>query len=155
MNKRNYLRIGVACSVGGHMVQARQLEAVYDKYDHFYFTFSCSIAESMKKTDRVRSIPNIVRYNPFSWISGIFLSAIIALIERPDIVICTGSGVTVFFCLFTKILRTKIIFIESMAKVEKPTLTARMIYPISDLFIVQWPDLLKYFPKAKYVGRLF
>jgi hypothetical protein len=42
-----------------------------------------------------------------------------------------------------------------MARVERPTLTARLLYPFSDLFIVQWPDLLKYFPRAKYLGRLF
>ncbi|OGU55549.1 MAG: hypothetical protein A2V66_07050 [Ignavibacteria bacterium RBG_13_36_8] len=137
------------------MVQARQLEPVYTKYDHFYFTFSGEIADKMRKTTRVRSIPNIFRFNPLSWISGMILSAGIALIERPDIVISTGSGVTVFFCIFTKLLGAKLVFIESMAKVEKPTITARMLYPFTDLFIVQWSNLLEFFPKAIYVGRLF
>src|SRR4030042_3475460 len=155
MNKKNAFRIAIACSAGGHMVQARQLEPVYTKYDHFYFTVSGEIADKMRKTTRVRSIPNIFRFNPLSWISGMILSAGIALIERPDIVISTGSGVTVFFCIFTKLLGAKLVFIESMAKVEKPTITARMLYPFTDLFIVQWSNLLEFFPKAIYVGRLF
>ena len=137
------------------MVQAKQLAPVYEKYDHFYFTFKGGVADEMKKTGRVRAIPNIIRQNPISWIIGAAMSAHTVLAERPDVVITTGAGITVFFCVFAKLLGAKLIFIESMARVERPTLTARFLYPFSDLFIVQWPDLLKYFPRAKFLGRLF
>jgi len=149
------LKICVACSTGGHMVQAKQLVPVYEKYEHFFFTFSGGVADEMKKTERVRTIPNIVRRNPLSWLVGAILSGYVALVERPDVVISTGAGIVVFFCVFAKLLGAKLIFIESMARVERPTLTARLLYPFSDLFIVQWPDLLNYFPKAKFLGRLF
>jgi len=151
---KNRLKICVACSTGGHLVEARQLAPVYEKYNHFYFTFSGGVAEELKKTSRVRDIPNIVRYNPLSWIIGAVMSGYIALIERPDVVITTGAGIVVFFCAFAKLLGAKLIFIESMARIERPTLTARMLYPFADLFFVQWPDLLEFFPKAKYMGRL-
>ena len=136
-------------------MQAKQLASVYEKYDHFYFTFSGGLANEVKNTTSIRAIPNIVRYNPLSWIYGLFLSLYWVLKERPDVVISTGAGITVFFCVFAKLLGAKLIFLESMAKVEKPTLTARMLYPFSDLFLVQWPGLLDYFPKAQYLGRLF
>jgi len=136
-------------------VQAKQLSSVYEQYNHFYFTFSGGLADEMKKTTRVRAIPNIVRYNPLSWICGLFLSLYWVLKERPDVVISTGAGITTFFCVFAKLLGAKLIFIESMARIEYPTLTARMLYPFADLFFVQWPSLLKFFPKAKYAGRLF
>ena len=155
VNINKKLRICVACSTGGHLVEVRQLAPVYGKYEHFYFTFSGGVAEELKKTDRVRAIPNIVRHNPLSWIIGAFLSFRIAIQEKPDVVITTGAGIVVFFCIFTKLLGAKLVFLESMARVERPTLTARLLYPFSDLFIVQWPNLLKYFPKAKFLGRLF
>lgn len=137
------------------MVQARQLAPVYEKYNHFYFTFSGGLADEMKKTTCVRTIPDIIRYKPFSWITGVVLSLYIAVVERPDVVISTGAGVTVFFCIFAKFFGAKLIFLESMAKVVKPTWTARLLYPFADLFLVQWPTLLKFFPKAKFLGRLF
>jgi beta-1,4-N-acetylglucosaminyltransferase len=152
--KRKRLKVCVACSPGGHLVQVRQLAQIYEKYDYFYFTFSGTVAESLAYDSRVRTIPNIVRRNPVSWLFGAFLSAKIALVERPDVVITTGAGVVVFFCIFSKLLGAKIIFIESMAKVEKPTLTARLLYPFSDLFLVQWSNLKKFFPKARFEGRL-
>jgi len=137
------------------MVQARQLAKVYEKYDYFYFTFSGLVAKGLAKSARVRTIPNIVRHNPLSWFIGAVLSAYIAIIEKPDVVITTGAGVVVFFCIFSKLFGAKLIFIESMAKVEKPTLTAKMLYPFANLFIVQWPGLLQTFPKAQFLGRLF
>jgi UDP-N-acetylglucosamine:LPS N-acetylglucosamine transferase len=137
------------------MVQAKQLAPVYEKYDHFYFTFKGGVADEMKKTGRVRTIPNIVKYNPVSWVVGAVLSGYAALVERPDVVISTGAGIVVFFCVFAKLLGAKLIFIESMARVERPTLTARFLYPFADLFFVQWPDLLNYFPRARFLGRLF
>ena len=154
-NEHNKIRICIACSTGGHLVEARELGPVYEKYDHFYFTFSGGVANEMKKTTRVRSIPNVVRHNPLSWIIGAVLSAYIAIFERPDVIISTGAGIAVFFCIFAKLLGAKLIFIESMARIERPTLTARFLYPFADLFLVQWPELMKYFPKAKFLGRLF
>ena len=149
------LKICVACSPGGHMVQVRQLAGVYEKHDYFYFTFSGSVADELAKTAMVFSIPNIVRRNPLSWFVGAVLSLVVVIRQRPDVVITTGAGIVVFFCVFAKLFGAKLVFIESMAKVEKPTLTARMLYHFADLFFVQWPGLLKFFPKAKYMGRLF
>jgi|WetSurMetagenome_2_1015567.scaffolds.fasta_scaffold211726_2 beta-1,4-N-acetylglucosaminyltransferase len=148
------LRVCIACSPGGHLVEAKQLTQAYEKYEHFYFTFSGPMARDLARKARVRSIPNIVRYNPLTWISGAILSAYIAFVEKPDIIISTGAGVVVFFCIFSKLFGAKIVFIESMAAVTKPTLTSKFLYPFADLFIVQWPDLIKNFPRAKYFGRL-
>ena len=149
------LKVCIACSPGGHMVQARQLARAYEKYDYFYFTFLGAVALELAKTDHVRASPNIFRHNPVSWFIGAVLSAYIAIAEKPDVVITTGAGVVVFFCIFAKLLGAKLIFLESMAKVEKPTLTARVLYPFADLFIVQWPNLLEFFPRAQFEGRLF
>ena len=149
------IKVCIACCPGGHFVQAKQLAPVYEKYNHFYFTYSGGVANKMKKTARVRTIPDVLRYNPLSWFMGVILSAYVASVERPDVVITTGAGAVVFYCIFAKILGAKLIFIESMAKVKQPTWTARMLYPFADLFLVQWPGLLKFFPRAKYLGRLF
>jgi hypothetical protein len=155
VNKRKKLRVCVACSPGGHMVQVRELAAVYEKFDYFYFMFSGGVADEMKKHTHIRTIPDIIRYNPLTWITGAVSSLYIATVERPDVVITTGAGVVVFFCIFAKLLGAKLIFLESLAKVKRPSVTARLLYPFTDLFLVQWPGLLEFFPKAKYLGRLF
>lgn len=154
MSPAKTLKIAIAASPGGHLVQIKQLAPIYQKYNYFYFTFKGAVADNLRKSGKVYAIWNIVRYNPLTWLTGFFHSLLIAVKERPDVVITTGAGVVFFFCLFCKMLGAKLIFIESMAKVNRPTLTARLLYPFSDLFFVQWPQLLSFFPKAKYVGRL-
>ena len=148
------LKVCVACSTGGHMVQARKLAPVYERYPHFYFTFEGGVAEEMKKDCAVRTIPNIVKHNPLTWFWGALLSARIVWQERPNIVISTGAGVVVFLCIFAKLYGAKLIFMESMARVKKPTITARLLYPFSDLFVIQWPGLKTYFPKAVFLGKV-
>jgi beta-1,4-N-acetylglucosaminyltransferase len=49
----------------------------------------------------------------------------------------------------------KNIFIESFAKSSIPTLSGRIIYPIADLFIVQWGGTKKRYPKAVYGGSIY
>lgn len=154
-NTGKRLKIAVACSTGGHLFEVRRLASVYAEYEHFYFTFKGGVADELKKSERVYAIGNIIRQNPFTWFTGSIQSFRIALKERPDVVVTTGAGIVVFFCIFAKLFGAKIIFLESMARVEKPTLTARMLYPFTDLFLVQWEALLKFFPKAKCVGRIY
>lgn len=49
----------------------------------------------------------------------------------------------------------KVIYIESFAKINSPTLTGRVMYKFADIFYVQWPEMLKVYPKAKYIGGIY
>lgn len=75
--------------------------------------------------------------------------------ERPDVIISTGAGIAIPTMLIGKYLfHSKIIYVESAAAVVEPSRTGRFIYPHSDLFLIQWEELRKFYPKAKYVGVL-
>jgi len=69
----------------------------------------------------------------------------------------SGAGVALTPCYLAKMLfGAKIIFIETSSRFDRPSLIGRMLYPIADLFLVQWPGALKYYgKKAKYAGCLF
>lgn len=77
------------------------------------------------------------------------------ILERPDVVISTGAGIAIPTMLFAKwFFRSKLIFVESAANVTDPSRTGRFMYKYCDLFLVQWKEMVKYYPKAKYVGIL-
>ena len=65
-----------------------------------------------------------------------------------------GNGAVVFLYYIGKIFGKKLIYLETWSRVWTPSLTGRLVYPICNLFFVQWPELLEKYPKAKYVGRL-
>ena len=58
-------------------------------------------------------------------------------------------------CYIGKLFGSKIIYIETYANRNTKTATGRLIYPISDLFIVQWEEMLKIYPKAVYGGSIY
>ncbi|MEZ5904749.1 MAG: hypothetical protein R3C69_06480 [Geminicoccaceae bacterium] len=67
--------------------------------------------------------------------------------ERPALVVSTGADVAVPLLLLARCLGARVIFIETAGS-DAPTLAGRLVYPFADLFIVQWPDRLRRFPRA-------
>ena len=91
----------------------------------------------------------------FLYMIKLFYSCLRILIkEKPHVIISTGGGSTIPLCYWGKLLGAKIIYIESMARINHPSGTGRIIYPISDLFLVQWKSMLKFYRKAMYKGQV-
>ncbi|KAG0268819.1 UDP-N-acetylglucosamine transferase subunit [Actinomortierella ambigua] len=45
-------------------------------------------------------------------------------------------------------------FIESFARVKTLSLAGKLLYPLVDHFLVQWPALTQQYPRAEYIGML-
>ena len=148
------MKICLACSPGGHLLQIMQLEDLYKKYDHFFLTFNRRMSKELLKKEKVYFIKDVKR-DILSLILNFFQSLLIFLIEKPKITISTGAGVTFFICFLSRLFGGKVIFIESFSRVNYPSLTGRIVYHLSDLFIVQWKFLLKFYKKAVYGGSIF
>ena len=58
-------------------------------------------------------------------------------------------------CLISKLMGKKLIYIESLQKLLHPTETGKLLYKFADRFYVQWESMLKFYPKAKYLGGIY
>lgn len=86
----------------------------------------------------------------------IFLKSLLVLIkEKPYVIVSTGALATFPICLLGRVLRKKIIYIESFARINKKSMTGNAVYRFADLFIVQWEEMIRLYPKAKYGGKIF
>jgi len=148
------MKIALACSPGGHMLQLQQLKNVWKDYDTVWITFRRQMSEELAKTAKVRFIID-PRRNPLLLLFNVAQSLLSALIIRPKVVIANGGGVVVPFCWLAYLFGAKIIFIESFSRVERPSWSGRLIHPIASLFIVQWKNLVRFYPKAVYGGPIF
>ena len=74
---------------------------------------------------------------------------------RPKYIVTTGTHTAGPMCYLGKLFGSKIIYIETFANRNRKTATGRLIYPIADLFIVQWEEMLKLYPKAVYGGAIY
>jgi beta-1,4-N-acetylglucosaminyltransferase len=81
-------------------------------------------------------------------------SIIILITSNPEYIITTGPGLGIPICIFGKISGKKIIVIESWSRIKTKSYVGKILYPFSNLFFVQWPEMLELYLKAKYAGRL-
>jgi UDP-N-acetylglucosamine:LPS N-acetylglucosamine transferase len=75
--------------------------------------------------------------------------------ERPTAILSTGAGPAVPFAIIGRLFfRTRVVFVETMTRVDRPSATARIMYWIAHDFFYQWPQLGSYFPKGRCGGLL-
>ena len=148
------MKICLAFSAGGHRLQILQLEKIYRKYDHFFLTYKGLTTVNLTKNHRVYFITNF-RRNFIKAFMTIIQSLLIFLKEKPDIIVSTGAGITIPICYLAKFFGKKVIYIESFSRVTSPSIAGKVAYPVSDLFLVQWEPLLKFYKRAVYGGPIF
>ncbi|HLR62793.1 MAG TPA: PssD/Cps14F family polysaccharide biosynthesis glycosyltransferase [Lentibacillus sp.] len=156
MNQKKLLLIS---SVGGHLTQLLQLEPLFKNYQYHIVTEKCAITMELKDKYPVSMLVYGARNYLFRYIFKFSYNMVKALCiflrRRPDVIITTGAHTAVPMCYIAKLFRKKIIFIESFAKTDSPTLSGKMVYPISDLFIVQWKSMQRIYPNSVYGGSIY
>ena len=146
-----------AASSGGHYEQLMMLQPLMKKYASFIVT------ERTEYQINHAEIPTyylaqVNRREPLclvKLVTNTFRSAHILWKEKPDAVICTGVLATIPLCLLAKLMRRKLIYIESFAKVTSATMTGKLLYRFADQFYVQWPQMREVYPKAIYLGGIY
>ena len=74
---------------------------------------------------------------------------------RPTVVLTTGAGVAVPFAWVARIRGAKVVYVESLSRIDGPSLSYRLIAPIAERQYVQWPELAQLRPRARFVGNVF
>jgi len=148
-------------STGGHLNELMQLSPLFEKYDYAIITEKDKVNEKLKEKykERLYFLPYGTRAKLFTYIFKylyLCLKTIYLYFKiRPEVIITTGTHTAGPMCYLGKIFRSKIVYIETFANHYKKTATGRLIYPIADLFIVQWEEMLKIYPKAIYGGSIY
>lgn len=148
-------------STGGHLSELMQLKSMFDKYDFHIITEKTK--SNMYLKDKYPKRVNYLVYGtksnmliyPFKLLYNCFKSLFLYLKIRPRVIITTGAHTAGPMCCIGKIFGSKIIYIETFANSETKSVTGKMVYKFADLFIVQWEEMLKLYPKAKYGGWIY
>ena len=150
------MKICFAASSGGHIEEILCIRELKERYECFYLTEENDYLPDLgEKTYFVKQINRHEKRFVLHFVELIVKSLRILLSEKPDCVICTGALAAVPMCYLARLFGKKVIFIESFARVEGPSLSGKLCYPIANLFLIQWEDLKKIYPKAVYVGTVY
>lgn len=149
------MKICFVGSSGGHLMHLYMLKPFWQDKDRFWATFDKEDARSLLKGEKIypmfcpsnRSIKALV-INTFRCIKILWK-------ERPDLIISSGAASAIPFFWIGRLAGIKSVYIEIIDRIDKPTLTGRICYPVANRFIVQCEELKKYYPKGINLGQLF
>lgn len=155
MMKKERKKICLISSSGGHFEELTLLNVLEKNYDIYFVTEKTPY---IKKNQNMYCIKQVNRKEKMFIINMLivtFQSLKIFLKEKPDAIISTGALCVIPTFFVGKLFKKKLIFIESFANISTPTLTGKLLYRISDSFIIQWEDLKAYYPDAIYLGSIY
>ena len=149
------LKVCLVGSSGGHLNHLYMLKPFWLDKERFWVTFDKEDARSILEGEKMYPCYFPTNRNIKNLIKNTFLAFKILKNENPDIVISSGAAVAVPFFYIAKLKGKKLIYIEVYDRVDKPTLTGKLVYPIVDKFIVQWEEQRKVYPKSINLGSIF
>lgn len=149
------MKICLTGSSGGHLTHLYMLKPFWQEHERFWVTFDKADAQSLLQDEKMypcyyptnRNIKNLLRNTVVAWK--------VLRKEKPDLIISTGAAVAVPFFYLGKLFGIKTVYVEVFDRIDKPTLSGKLVYPATDLFVVQWEEMCKVYPKAVNLGSIF
>ena len=155
MKKNGEIKVCLVGSSGGHLTHLYMLNPFWKDKEHFWVTFDKEDARSLLEGEKMypcyyptnRNIKNLIKNTIVAWK--------VLRKEKPDLIISCGAAVAVPFFYLGKLFGAKTIYIEVFDRIDASTVTGKLVYPITDKFIVEWEEMLKVYPKAINLGSIF
>lgn len=145
------MKVCITCSHGGHLTEILQIMDSFQGHETFFITYESVRSDSIKNKYTIKNIGK----NPLKFL--ICLPTIFNVLrrEKPDVVVSTGAEIAIPVFYIARLLGIRTIFIESVCRVSNLSMTGKLIYPASNVFLVQWEQLLtKCGKKGQYWGRV-
>ena len=135
----------------------------FEDHEIFFVTNKSKHTEKLHEIGRVYYIADMIDVSSFvlvllTRLLQLFLVLIpcikILLKEKPSVIVSCGGAGTVPLCYLGKLTGAKVIYITSLTRIKDLSYMDKIVYPIVDLFLVQWEHLADRYKKAKFWGRV-
>lgn len=149
------MKVCLVGSSGGHLAHLNMLKPFWSEHSRFWVTFDKEDARSVLSDEKFYTCYFPTNRNFKNLVKNTFLALEILRKEKPDVIISSGAAVAVPFFYLGKLFGAKTVYIEVFDRIDKPTVTGKLVYPVTDKFIVQWEEMKKVYPKAINLGSIF
>jgi len=149
------MKICLAFSPGGHFTEMQRVIEAFVEHDICFATIKTPSTKDLANVHYLRDSMGPTKLHMMGNMLIISVQSFRLLLkERPELIVSTGADVTIPLCYISKLFCAKVIFIESICRVNDLSLSGKIVYPIANLFLVQWEKLTKQYLKAKFWGSV-
>jgi beta-1,4-N-acetylglucosaminyltransferase len=148
------MKILLVCSSGGHLAQLYRLRPWWERHERTWVTFADPHSSSLLQGERVTPAYAPTTRNVRNAIRNLRLAISVIRAQRPDVVLSDGAGVAFPFFLIARAAGVPTVYLEVFDRIARPTMTGKLCYPVTDLFLLQWPEQIRSYPRGQVVGCL-
>jgi hypothetical protein len=149
-NKRTASVLAIA-SIGGHWIELQRLMPVFRQHDVSFISNKKDLKGNVRGSKHY-NVPDANKDQKLNLIKCFFAVLIRVAVLRPRVIITTGAAPGLMGILVGRFFGAKTIWIDSIANVEKLSLSGRIALIIADRVYTQWAHLST--PKVVYSGNL-
>jgi UDP-N-acetylglucosamine--N-acetylmuramyl-(pentapeptide) pyrophosphoryl-undecaprenol N-acetylglucosamine transferase len=144
----------LAASAGGHLDLLRRLTPAFADRERVWVTSEGPRADDLRDSgERVLTVPEYGR-DAAALAANARAALRIVLRHRPRAILSAGAGVVLPFAVLGRLAGARLVFVETMARVRSATANGRVLSRLAARTIVQWPELLGVYPRARLARPL-
>ncbi len=140
------------CSQGGHWIQLKYLLPAFENENLILISTFKKKPKTNFFYNKFYSINDASRWNKMALIKQAIYVMLIVLRERPDKIISTGASVGVWAILAGWLIKSKTIWLDSIANYSKISLSGRIVKHFASVYLTQWEHLSS--EKKLYKGSI-
>jgi UDP-N-acetylglucosamine:LPS N-acetylglucosamine transferase len=122
-------------------MQLLRLIPAFEGYDIVFVTVLESYRHQI--SDKFYVVRDANRWNRLALVTLAAKMAWIVQHEKPDVVVSTGAAPGYFAVLFGHLFGARTIWVDSIANVDRLSLSGRLARKHADLWLTQWPHLAR------------
>ena len=146
------MKLLLVCNPGGHYSDMLKLEKFWSEHNREWVTYRHFHTKNLNHQEKVYWVTMQEARMLGRAVVNFFKALCILRYSRPDLIVTTGASLAVPFIYASKFFRIKSIFIETIARPNNLSLSAKLVYYLVDELYVQSPECLQHYPKTVYKG---
>ncbi|TCK84948.1 glycosyltransferase family protein [Albibacterium bauzanense] len=144
-------KIIAIASAGGHWIQLLRIAPAFENNEVVFVSTEPSFASSVKNFDYYL-IPDASRWDKIGLLKSFYSVFKMILKLKPEIIITTGAAPGLMAIIVGRIIGCKTIWIDSIANVDKISMSGKIALRFANIVYTQWPELVK--GKIVYHGNV-
>ena len=149
------MKIVFVTSSGGHLAHLWALRSWWQDHDRHWICEDESSGRAWLSDESVTWRTGPFQRSGRAVLRGLGSAFTVLRRERPDVVVSTGAAIAVPVFMWAKVMGIPTVFIEVIDRVDTPSLTGRLLAPLSSRVVLHWSEQQDAYPSGTVLGPLW